>query len=511
MKKTFYTLISVVYAAAIFGQAGELDLAFNGDGIFIKDFNGDGYANCLALQDDGKLIIGGHVYSNDNDLLLMRIDEYGNPDLSFGIQGSVMIDYDGDDEEVEAIVVDPAGSIYTLSSCDSTPVQGALFSKFTSAGQLDLSFGDQGHLFVFQPSNASFTWWNDLVLLPDGSLLAAGRLSASGSGNLGGVLKITPNGQLDNSFGINGLLEIQNNGENLSPRAIELLGNNDFFILGSTYQQGNQSLYLAKFDASGNFVTNFGGNGVVILSPPGAPSAKDVIVKPDGKILITLTSYINGWEAIGTVQLLSTGLLDQSYGTNGQSDVHILNGGTKASKTLFLPDGKLLLTGTADGPWNDDFALARLQTNGALDLSFHFDGFTTKNIGGGKDFVVDAVLQNNGRAVLVGNSSDQSDNLISVARFLTGYSSSIDIDENHQVLDLKIYPNPSSEWVSIKRNENIRTLKVQVYNLYGKLLNEEMLEGEDRLKVEHLPDGLYILRIQNSSGALQNIKLKVAH
>jgi hypothetical protein len=208
---------------------------------------------------------------------------------------------------------------------------------------------------------------------------------------------------------------------------------------------------------------------------------------------------------------LSTGLLDQSYGTNGQSDVHILNGGTKASKTLFLPDGKLLLTGTADGPWNDDFALARLQTNGALDLSFHFDGFTTKNIGGGKDFVVDAALQENGRAVLVGNSSDQSDNLISVARFLTGYSSSIDIDENQNAMDLRLYPNPSSEWVSIERYTNSKTLKVQLFNIHGSMVYESMLEADDRINVSSLNSGLYILRAQNSSGTIQNIKLKVVH
>ena len=508
MKTYINTIIACLMAGSLFGQAGELDLAFNGDGIFIQDFNGDGYAQTVALQSDGKILIGGRLDGSDDDLLLMRLDTYGNPDLTFGTQGYTILDYLGDDEHITSIVVTSSGQIITLAECDSANVTGALFTRFFSNGQLDVSYGNQGHLFV-HPSGSTSNTWNDMSLLSDGSVLATGRLIASGT--FGSVLKVNPFGQVDQNFGTNGLLQLQNNGSNLNLKDIELMPNGDFFVLGSTSLQGNLAIYLAKLDASGNFISSFGGNGIIVFSLAGAPFPKHLMIKPDGKVFITAQAYINGWSQIVTIQLTSSGLLDQGYGTNGRSDTQILFGHTNANASALLPDGKFLLTGSADGPWNEDFALARLRSDGSLDQSFHFDGYATKNVGGGNDYVMDAVLQQDGRMVLVGNSANQSDNMISVARFLTGYSSAIDIEEDFNKIELIAYPNPSNQWIKIKAPETFRTFKISLYDLQGAMIVQRMIDASEPIEVGHLPNGMYMMSVQTSSGEVQHLKIQVAH
>ena len=509
MKKYISTIICATLALASFGQAGELDLAFNGDGIFSQSFNNDARAQCMALQADGKILIGGNLENNNNDddLLLMRLDNFGNPDLTFGIQGYTSADYMGDDEHVQAIQVTPSGNIITLAECDSANRTGALFTRFLSNGQLDATFGNQGHLFVYTPVGSSYNDWNDMRLLNDGSLLAVGRINGVGN-NSAGILKITPQGQVDQSFGTNGLMQFDNNGQRVNLIDIETYQNGDFIVLGSTTLQGNLAIYLAKFNANGTLISSFGGNGIIVLGLAGAPFPKHLIIKPDGKLFITAQAYINGWSNIVTIQLNPDGLLDQSYGTNGRSNTQILFGGTNASSSALLPDGKMLLTGSADGPWNEDFALARLKTDGSLDMSFHFDGYVTKNIGGGNDYVVGAALQTNGRIVLVGNSASQSNWDISVARFLTGYSSAVDIPESEH-FQFGVYPNPAIDFIRLEMHEKYREVLVRIHNLQGSMVFNAIIDPSQPINVSQFSSGLYVLTIQTSSGEVSTQKLSI--
>jgi uncharacterized delta-60 repeat protein len=511
MKKQFLTAVASALSLLAVGQAGELDLAFNGDGIFTQSFNTDARAQCMALQADGKVLIGGRLENNNNndDLLLMRLDNFGNPDLAFGIQGYTSVDFRGDDEVVKAIQVAQNGTIITLAESDTLNRTGALFTRFFSNGQVDQSFGNQGHLFVYAPPGSTSNDWHDMRMMPDGSLLAVGRVNGNNGLN-GGILKITPQGQRDQSFGTNGLMEIDNNGSNVNLIDIETVSNGDFFVLGSTTLQGNLAIYIAKFNSAGSLVTNFGGNGIIILGLDGAPFPKHLIIKPDGKLFITAQAYINGWSNIVTIQLNANGLLDQGYGINGRSNTQILSGGTNASASAYLPDGKMMLTGHADGPWNDDFALARLQSDGSLDLSFHFDGYVTKNIGGGNDYVVDAALQTNGRIVLVGNSANQSDWDISVARFLTGYSSAVDLPENLP-FSANVYPNPSNEWLKIEIDKRYQEIEVRLFTIQGEEIMKRHMNQSEQLDMSAIPNGLYILAIQTSSGQVSTQKISVLH
>lgn len=77
---------------------------------------------------------------------------------------------------------------------------------------------------------------------------------------------------------------------------------------------------------------------------------------------------------------------------------------------------------------------------------------------------------------------------------------------------LTYYPNPVKEelyisWEAIDQN-NVE--KIQVFSLQGKLLNDELTNPADRLKIlqfSQYPQGYYIVLINYSNGESQNLKI----
>ena len=74
---------------------------------------------------------------------------------------------------------------------------------------------------------------------------------------------------------------------------------------------------------------------------------------------------------------------------------------------------------------------------------------------------------------------------------------------------IKIYPNPTQDYVSIDNVENL-AVKAEVYNVTGKLILSSALKGNDRINVQELPAGNYILKLsdQNSKVVSTNLLVK---
>ena len=112
------------------------------------------------------------------------------------------------------------------------------------------------------------------------------------------------------------------------------------------------------------------------------------------------------------------GSLDLSFGTsNGLGRAGITDAaGTGALGPVIQPDGKILIcdTRTTNGQSGYDFFVARYNSNGTLDSTFSFDGKTTIDFdgGAGKDECTGIALQSDGKIVVVGitSGSDKNEN-----------------------------------------------------------------------------------------------------
>jgi len=68
---------------------------------------------------------------------------------------------------------------------------------------------------------------------------------------------------------------------------------------------------------------------------------------------------------------------------------------------------------------------------------------------------------------------------------------------------MRIYPNPTTDFISIDF-QNIRDNgTIEIYNLAGKPIGEQSIESESddlRVEVNHLPAGTYIIRLKFDDG-----------
>ncbi|MCF8298812.1 MAG: T9SS type A sorting domain-containing protein, partial [Saprospiraceae bacterium] len=75
--------------------------------------------------------------------------------------------------------------------------------------------------------------------------------------------------------------------------------------------------------------------------------------------------------------------------------------------------------------------------------------------------------------------------------------STIDIVEKHQ-LNLKIYPNPTSGFVSIEYNQR-KKATINIFNISGQLIHSEILSGNTtkQLDLSNFSKGVYLIKISN--------------
>jgi len=301
----------------------------NGDGSLDEGFNpgsgASGTVKAIALQPDGKVLVGGHFTSFNAKTRrnIVRLDSDGSLDDDFDI-GSGAIG------GVEAIVLQSDGKVLiggALSSYDGTP--RSRIARLDSDGSLDTDF-DPGA----GASGSGTDWVYALSALPNGKLLIGGSFSSYDGVERKGIARLNSDGSLDTGF---------------DP-----------------------------------------GSGVV-------GSIRSLAVQPDGEVLIggPFTSY-DGTGRNRVARLGSDGSLDSDFDPG--------SGANNAVDSLALqPDGKVLIGG-AFGTYQGEVRkqLARINADGSIDTEFLPSGGPN---GGDYGHHLSVALQSDGKALVVGKFS----------------------------------------------------------------------------------------------------------
>lgn len=64
--------------------------------------------------------------------------------------------------------------------------------------------------------------------------------------------------------------------------------------------------------------------------------------------------------------------------------------------------------------------------------------------------------------------------------------------------EIKIYPNPTSDFIHITGIESLKNLQLFIYNSYGELIHTTLLKREYKINVANYPPGLYLLTIRDT-------------
>ena len=327
---------------------GSLDDSFNpGTGVY-------GAVYSVALQPDGKLLIGGSflAVNGTNRSRIARLNADGGLDGSFhpGI---------GLEIPISTLVVQPDGKV--LVGDPFTFISGTNrygIARLNADGSLDSTF--ISHRFVAEldhPDNSDgYITVLAVTVQSDGKVLVGG-FSYSGTCGDGScipssswfVTRLNPDGRRDTNFAQAGGGLIFYNESHETVRALAVQPDGKIVVGGDfTDFNGAPRNGIARLNSNGSLDTSF--NASIGVRPGNPHEVNSVVVQADGKVLIGGSFFaVNGTNRSNIARLNSNGSLDSSF-----------NPPVGGYPLALQPDGKILLGG-----------YARLNADGSLDASFN--------------------------------------------------------------------------------------------------------------------------------------------
>ncbi len=452
MKKNIKSLLlafSLLVSLQVIANDGALDITFGGGlvttgagaGIFAP-FVPTAYG--VAIQTDGKVVATGQD-ANAN-FQTVRYNADGSLDSSFGTGGIVSIGTGfatalalQPDGKIVAVGQDQAGPFFAASGPKRAAKRKNLQVKKASApqppkfevvrynsnGSLDTTFAGTG---IVKPS---LGFAQGVALQKDNKIVSAGIINTSTGTSFWGVVRLTPEGVLDTSFGGTGIVTT---GPGLIPgpgqgaptaQSVQIQPDGKIVVTGTLFDtaSGNFFFAVARYNTDGSLDSSFGTAGITLLGAGGSPAGLLptgfwLLIQPDGKILAI------GYSANETYQLFrltSSGALDSSFGTGGSATP--LGQGFGIGGAL-QSDGKIVVTLELFDQTKQTFffALTRYNSDGTLDTTFGTNGIVEQNDPDPEGTVSanSAALQSDGKIIASGITVQNPPNLVfwSVGRYL---------------------------------------------------------------------------------------------
>ena len=431
-------LILTLFASVQMAQAaaGDLDPTFGTGGTLMTDLNrSTDLANAVAIQSDGKLIVVGQTYKNNDysteDFAVARYNTDGTLDTTFGNGGRVRTDFPGLAAVPSSVVIQPDGKIV---------VAGGAFPLFTflgdfkvvrynSNGSLDRSFGSGGIVTTTFPQG-SYAF--DVALQTDGKIIAAGTVFVNfdpgeSSDTDFALARYNSDGTPDTTFGNGGQVSTDFVGFEDDAFSVLIQADGKIVAVGSANDPATfYDFAAARYLSNGTIDTTFGVGGKVRtdFGDQNFDRARSAALQSDGKIVAAgfAISQNGGVQNFAVARYTSNGILDTTFSGDGKTQIDFGNCCQSAMKVLLQSDGKIVTVGGSNGESSeDDFLLARLSPRGSLDNNFGVGGKVRTSFGDLNGGANGAARQSDGKIVAVGfqaTFSNQWSNF-ALARYLT--------------------------------------------------------------------------------------------
>jgi uncharacterized delta-60 repeat protein len=489
-----------------FSQYGVLDGDFDADGLLLLDPAATDYGQEIVVQPDGKILLAGYgpFGVNSLDYYCYRLFPDGSLDPSFGNNGLAVIDINGGVNECYAMVLQPDGKILLGGAIHNTAT-GFCVVRLNANGTLDGSFGNGGAAIVAFGDGPDFAY--DLALQADGKIVAAG-ITAGGLDLDIALLRLNTNGTLDTSFSFDGKV-ITSIADDDWAQGVAVSANGKITVAGSAQDTFNgTSTALIRYNADGTLDNSFGVNGVVETDfSDGVDEFHELTLSDNGEIIAVGASWNGSSTDMLVARFLADGSPDNSFSFDGfvESD---FNGGTdRAWSVLIQPDNKILVGGKATFG-AERLALIRYAWDGSLDNTFGTNGKVNTQVGT-NDELISIALQPDGKIVGGGTVTDGDKDLV-VARYTSGIV--VGMDELHSEEGrTMVYPNPVTG-TSLTVDYVINPSEQATFDLYSATgqfigrLNPSQLEantqGQLTLHLPTLAEGSYILCLSTVDGVV---------
>lgn len=315
-------------------------------------------------------------------------------------------------------------------------------------GTLDTNYGDDGITIV--PNGGTNAQILDIIKTKDGEILGAGYVTREDIEVIA-LVRFHNNGMIDSDFGDDGIVSLPLGTRNgRASSMVELVGGK--VLVGGWARYGSKDQYvLAKFTSDGELDPSFGTDGISTGSFSTSSYAEDEMAEiqlmSDGKIVIAGKSY-NGQLNDGFVAVFNPdGTLDAGFNEKGFRIITWEGTYNKIARSVILDDQDNIYVGgevSLSFSEEDSFFLTKIKKNGEIDTDFGDGGYLYYSI---NPFTA-ALLQvmkfdKDGYIVTGGGAFDQDD--LDNNFFLTRYSKEGQLDKSFGNEGVAILPRGSNE------------------------------------------------------------------
>jgi len=292
-----------------FNLNGNLDLTFAKDGIFdnLADLTGDGlYIN------NGIIYHSGHNSSFPHFKNITALDQTtGDPINTFGNSGllstnSSLLEQFGhamsftNDQSEFYSASEYASSGFKFRVSKHNSATGALVSSFGTNGVLSLDPGTD----LLRPSGSQDARARHTIVHPvTGDIFVMGTFEQAPQNGI--IYKLDSNGTVDNTWGVNGVLEIVQ-GSIASPRSFIFHPTGNYIFLRTRNGSANEQLTILKVDDQGAPDLTFGSAGYMSYAWPALASARVITAVTDinGDLLISFNVRTNAGDSdLGIIRI----------------------------------------------------------------------------------------------------------------------------------------------------------------------------------------------------------------
>jgi uncharacterized delta-60 repeat protein len=409
----FFGFLPPVATLMRFNPDGSLDATFGVGGANTDVLGRLGFeATAVAVRQDGQIFVAGNAEGNTAfDVVVEQLNSDGSPNRKFG--------FDSITGTVVPSGATPFGNAYLALQSNGdlvvavntftkpTPItfeQEMALVRYLPDGSLDQSFGTAGITTTFFPSISGIV---GVAIAPFGDIFVAGStldpvtfssqfaLAAylRGSGGLDGHAPVPATGPvpqpaqtaggLNPAFGTGGIA--------VSPLGLfqtDLAVQPDGKIVA--VGGDGQSIQVVRFNPDGSVDTSFGSSGVATTLIGGADQFESVVIRPDGKIVVSAVEIDagTGLSNILLVQYMPDGSLDTGFGNGGSVITSLPEGQSITVNSFFFvgsprlgltlgPDGQIVVSGQATGgTGTGGLVVAEYNAGGSLNQGFGAGGIT---------------------------------------------------------------------------------------------------------------------------------------
>jgi uncharacterized delta-60 repeat protein len=441
-------IMGLVFHTCLYSQVdGTLDNSFN-----LMGAGADDQIHALAVQSDGKIIIGGDfiTYNNQSANRIIRLEQDGSIDPTFAI-GT------GPDGRITAIAIQSDGKI----------IVGGAFSVFNGYeqlaiirlnqdGSIDNGFNVGGTgLSIYQNLEHMVPMIGAIFIQPDGKILVGGNFNRfNRNWNVPPIVRLNSDGSQD-AFNppVFGKLFVES-------IAIDSQGR---ILIGGEFIAGSNR-NLCRLNNDGTLDNSF----VFAFSSTINTSISTICLDASQKVLIG-SNTLNCLNSDGSVDNTFT----LSSVVDGRvKDIQIQN------------DNKILVCGWLTG------GITRLHNDGSHDISFATgegamnNGFTNIN---------KISFQGNGKLILVGRFQTYDQTIVNnISRIYAGQPL-LNADETQSPVSLNVYPNPTDDRVHISLPGAHCGF---IIDSKGVILNNFLFEDSIVIETGSLPRGLYSVKVE---------------